>query len=109
MISSKNALRRASRAWLRNFRRSQESVTLRLLLYFVNVEGHHCVGLEYVPQLSILDLCQEAEMLLYRFEASLKAGITRGGLPIFLFSFSITMTSQPPSIGPEQISSKNDF
>lgn len=40
-----------------------------------------------------------AEMLLSRFKAGLKAGITRGGLPFFLFSFSITMTSQPTSIG----------
>lgn len=68
----------------------------------MNVEGHPCVGLEYVPPLPILDLCQEAERHLSRFEASLKAGITREGLPIFLFSFSITMTSQPPSIGPDQ-------
>lgn len=37
-----------------------------------------------------LDLWQEVEILLPRFKASLKAGITRGGLS--LFSFSITMT-----------------
>lgn len=40
-----------------------------------------------------LDLCQEVKILLFRFKASLKAGINRGGLSFFLFSFSITMTS----------------
>lgn len=57
----------------------------RLFLYFVNVEGCYCVDLENAPQLPILDLCQEAQILLSRFKASLKAGITRGGLSFFLF------------------------
>lgn len=60
-----------------------------ILLNFLHVEGHHCVGLEYAPQLTILDLCQEAELLLSRCEASLKAGITRGELPIFFFPFPL--------------------
>lgn len=68
----------------------------------MKVEGSYCVCLEYAPQRPILDLCQEAEMLLSRFKAGLKAGITRGELPFFLFSFSITMTSQATSIGPDQ-------
>lgn len=68
----------------------------------MNVEGGYCVDLENAPQLPILDLCQEAGILLSRFKASLKAGITGGGFSFFLFSFSITMTNQPPSIGLDQ-------
>lgn len=55
-------------------------------LHFANVESSYCVGLEHAPQLPVLDLCQEAEMLLSRFKASLKAGITREGLSFFSFS-----------------------
>lgn len=72
-------------------------MTSGLLLHFANVESSYCVGLEHAPQLPVLDLCQEAEMLLSRFTASLKAGITREGLSFFFF-FSITMTTQPHSI-----------
>lgn len=71
------------RAWFRNFKKLQESITSGLLLHFVNVEDSYRVGMEYVPQLPILDLCQEAELLLSGFEASLKGRATREELPSF--------------------------
>lgn len=36
-----------------------------------------------------LDICQEVEILLFRFKASLKAGINGGGLSFFFFPFPL--------------------